>query len=64
MNFKRAQEIVNSPNHIEVQHQGRSVWITGLDAQNQTAEIQEGIDIAADKIEVPVDELVEKGAMR
>ncbi|AKL96961.1 small acid-soluble spore protein H family [Clostridium aceticum] len=64
MNFKRAQEIVKSPSHIEVLHQGRSVWITGLDAQNQTAEIQEGIDIAADKMEVPVDELIENGTMK
>ncbi|SET63560.1 small acid-soluble spore protein H (minor) [Natronincola peptidivorans] len=61
MNFNRAQEIVNSPNHIEVLHQGKPVWITGLDSQRNVAEVQEEAQAVGNKKEVPLKELIENG---
>lgn len=63
MDFNRAQEIVNSPNHIEVLHQGKSVWITELDSKRQMATVQEEGQVAEGVKEVPVNQLVEKGVI-
>lgn len=58
MDFQRAQEIVNSPNHIQVLHQDKSVWIKSLNSQAQTAEVTSGPQFE-DKMTVPVNELEE-----
>ncbi|SNS42023.1 small acid-soluble spore protein H (minor) [Anaerovirgula multivorans] len=64
MDFNRAQEIVNSPNHIEILHQGKSVWITGLDAQRQVAKVQDEEHVAEGIKEVPIQQLIENGVIK
>ncbi|RKD27126.1 small, acid-soluble spore protein, H family [Ammoniphilus oxalaticus] len=39
MNVNRAQEILDSSNKIDVQHNGTAVWIEDVDAQSQTARV-------------------------
>lgn len=64
MDFRRAQEIVNSPDHIIVLHQGKPIWIAGLNPQYQTAEVQEKPHVSGTTREVAVDELIEQGSVR
>ncbi|MBO8127924.1 MAG: H-type small acid-soluble spore protein [Peptococcaceae bacterium] len=58
MDFKRAQEIVNSEETIEVLNNGVPVWIENLNPAKNTATVRplEGPEIVR---EVPVTELVE-----
>ncbi|SDL06900.1 small, acid-soluble spore protein, H family [Natronincola ferrireducens] len=63
MDFKRAQEIVNSSNHIEVLYEGKAVWIAGLNPHNKTAEIQQGPQAVEGKKEVAVQKLVDNGVI-
>ncbi|MFY0544446.1 H-type small acid-soluble spore protein [Brevibacillus sp. H7] len=39
MNVARAQEIIKSAQKIEVQYQGQSVWIDGVDERTATARV-------------------------
>ncbi|MCC5911008.1 MAG: H-type small acid-soluble spore protein [Clostridiaceae bacterium] len=63
MDFKRAEEIVKSAQHIEVLHNSKPVWINELHADKQTAEVQESLHPTAAKKEVPVNELKENGVI-
>lgn len=58
MKVERAKEILQSPNTIEVIYQGKSVWITDIDANNQTAHVQMPTT-TNNIIQVPVDQLNE-----
>ena len=40
MDIDRAQEIFNSKGVIDVDYNGKSVWIKSLDKENQTAEVE------------------------
>lgn len=61
MDFKRAQEIVSSPDTYEVLYKGKQVWITGLHPGESTADIE----ILDGKVRatVPVKELEEGGKL-
>lgn len=39
MDVTRAQQIIESEQRINVQYEGSSVWIEGVDAQSQTAQV-------------------------
>ncbi|USG65245.1 H-type small acid-soluble spore protein [Brevibacillus ruminantium] len=39
MDLNRAQEIIRSTDKIEVQYQGKSVWIDGVDEHTETARV-------------------------
>lgn len=59
MNVTRAQEIIQAKEKIEVQYQGKSVWIDGIDGRTATARVHpEGNP--ADTMTVDVDQLIEK----
>ncbi|KAB2952519.1 H-type small acid-soluble spore protein [Heliorestis acidaminivorans] len=58
MEAQRAEEILQSPDTIEVQYQQSSVWIEEVNRQKETAQVkllEEG-----KRIEVPVATLEEK----
>ncbi|SMO40623.1 H-type small acid-soluble spore protein [Melghirimyces algeriensis] len=61
MNRLRAQQIIESPKHIEVHWNGVPVWIQNVDDRNETARVytRERPD---DEKTVPVEELREVGA--
>lgn len=40
MNAERVQEILESKGVIDVNYNGRSIWIKSLDKSNKTAEIE------------------------
>ncbi|MFZ7104821.1 MAG: small, acid-soluble spore protein, H family [Peptococcaceae bacterium] len=42
MDFQRAQEILNSPENIQVLHKDKSIWITDLNEREKTAEVAAG----------------------
>jgi len=58
MDLNRAQEILQSKNIIDVQMDGISVWIEGVDAQSGTARIYPE-DNPQDKQTVNVNDLTE-----
>ncbi len=59
MNITRAQEIIKSPQKIEVQYQGQSVWIDGVDERTATARVHpEGNP--TDSMTVDVNQLEER----
>lgn len=58
MNFERAQQIFNSPETIEVLHNGNQVWIERLNTAHQTAYISMQTP-SEQKLTVPVSELKE-----
>ncbi|ADG82034.1 small acid-soluble spore protein, H-type [Thermincola ferriacetica] len=59
MDYKRAEEIVNSPEMIDVRYNGAPVWIEGLNPEQQTAVISS--DVFAEPVKtVPVRQLTEK----
>ncbi|AZR74627.1 hypothetical protein BBF96_15340 [Anoxybacter fermentans] len=60
MKFERAQEILNSPETIDVTYKGTKVWITNLNASKNTAQVKMPAT-SNNIIEVPVDQLVEEG---
>ncbi|MCG0275358.1 MAG: H-type small acid-soluble spore protein [Thermosediminibacteraceae bacterium] len=57
MDFRRAHEIMNSPDTYEVFYKGKLVWIKGLNPDDNTAEVE----ILSDRTitRVPLDDLVE-----
>ncbi|SHF27252.1 small acid-soluble spore protein, H-type [Caldanaerobius fijiensis DSM 17918] len=57
MDFKRAVDIVNSKETYEVLYNGKSVWITGLHPDDETADIN--VLENNKNINVPVKELKE-----
>ncbi|GAW93412.1 H-type small acid-soluble spore protein [Calderihabitans maritimus] len=61
MDFKRAQEIINSPETYEVFYKGKPVWINALDPDHETAEVE--VFGEGPSISVPVEEL-EEGEIR
>jgi small acid-soluble spore protein H (minor) len=59
MDVTRAQEIIKSEKKIDVQYQGQSVWIDGVDENTATARVHpEGNP--AHSMTVSVNELEEK----
>jgi small acid-soluble spore protein H (minor) len=59
MDVNRAQEIIQAKEKIEVQYQGKSVWIDGVDEKTATARVHtEGNP--TESMTVAVDQLVEK----
>jgi small acid-soluble spore protein H (minor) len=59
MDVIRAKEIIRSEKKIEVQYQGQSVWIDGVDENTATARVHpEGNP--ANSMTVSVNELVER----
>jgi small acid-soluble spore protein H (minor) len=59
MDVNRAQEIIRSKEKIEVQYQGKSVWIDGVDETTATARVHpEGNP--TESMTVAIDQLVEK----
>lgn len=59
MNNSRVEEILNSSENIDVTYQGKSVWITTINTDQDTAMVQMPVG-SNNKIEVPVGELIEK----
>lgn len=57
LDHHRVEEILESPEKIEVLYEGKSVWINNLNADKQTAEVT--INENSKKINVPVEKLVE-----
>ncbi|WP_026486198.1 H-type small acid-soluble spore protein [Caldanaerobius polysaccharolyticus] len=57
MDFKRAVDIVNSQDTYEVLYNGKTVWITGLHPDNETADIN--ILENNQNVNVPVSQLKE-----
>ncbi len=58
MNFKRAREIFNSRERIDVLHNGAPVWIEELDDGSNSAVVK-SLNGKPDFFQVPVDELAE-----
>ncbi|QGG49291.1 H-type small acid-soluble spore protein [Heliorestis convoluta] len=58
MEARRAEEILQSPDTIEVQYQQSSVWIEEVDRGKDTAQVKLLVD--GKRIEVPVAALEEK----
>lgn len=58
MNVHRAQQILQSAQKIEVEHNGVSIWIDSVDAGSETAKIHVEQNAANAKV-VSVEELVE-----
>lgn len=63
MDFNRVQEIFNSPNKFEIQHNGKPVWITDLHSSTGTVDITD-IGSAHTVKDIPVTELSEAGMIR
>ncbi len=57
LDHHRVEEILESPEKIEVLYEGKSIWINNLNADKQTAEVT--INENSKKINVPVEKLVE-----
>jgi H-type small acid-soluble spore protein len=55
----RAQEIIDSPENIEVLHNGNQVWIENVNTSNGTAQVR--VLDNSENIVVPVNELDETG---
>jgi len=58
MDFKRAQQIINSDDTIKVLFDGSPVWIESLSPENMTARVKP-LNGPGGTREVPVTELVE-----
>ncbi len=58
MDFQRAHEIISSKGVIDVEYQGKSVWLKGLNKQTQEAEIQ-FLENSSSPTTVSINELVE-----
>ncbi|PTX52192.1 small acid-soluble spore protein H (minor) [Melghirimyces profundicolus] len=63
MNILRARQIVESPQEIEVHHNGVPVWIQNLDESRETARVYTR-NQPDDEKTVPVEELREIGPKR
>jgi len=63
MNFERAKEIFTSKGVIDVDYNGKSVWLTDVDEGNNTVAI-EGIDGNMGKKIVSPDDLSEEHHMK
>lgn len=59
MIINRAKEIIESPKHIEVLHNGNQVWIENVNTSNGTAHVR--VLENNENIVVPVNELNETG---
>jgi len=59
MQAKRASEILNSQNKIEVLYRNDSVWIENVDTMSSTANVK--ILDTNEVLKVPVDDLSETG---
>lgn len=59
MNVTRAQEIIEAKEKIEVQYQGKPVWIDGVDGRTATARIHPE-ENPNDSMTVDVDQLKER----
>jgi len=59
MNVQRAQQIVQSKEKIDVEYQGRPVWIDGIDERSQMARVHVEQN-PQESMTVAVDQLVEK----
>jgi small acid-soluble spore protein H (minor) len=59
MDVNRAQQILQSPDKIEVQYQGKPIWIDGVDENTQSARIHEENNPGQTMV-VPLNQLVEK----
>ena len=59
MIINRAKEIIESPENIEVLHNGNSVWIENVNTTNGTAQVR--VLDNDNNIVVPVNELNETG---
>ncbi len=58
MDFKRAEEIINSPEKIEVIFEGKSIWIHNLNLKDKTAVISLNNE-TKEILDVPVNTLTE-----
>lgn len=58
MELKRAQEIINSANNIDVFYEGNPVWIEGIDSNKGNADIT--MLETRTKVNVPLLDLREK----
>lgn len=58
MQYQRAEEILNSPENIEVLYNKEQIWIHNLNPGNKTAKIS-FLDSPEEKKQVPVNELKE-----
>jgi small acid-soluble spore protein H (minor) len=59
LDYQRAEQILRSPETIQVFHNDQSVWIEGLDKQQNTAIVSIGAT-KDQKRTVPINELQEK----
>ncbi|WP_078553092.1 H-type small acid-soluble spore protein [Bacillus alkalicellulosilyticus] len=58
MNVQRAQEIIESPQEINVQYNGTPVWIQHVNEDEATARVFKA-NSPEDEMTVPVDQLLE-----
>lgn len=58
MDAKRAEQILNMDDTVEVQHQGESVWIDNVDADNAVARVHKRENPSDNRV-VPIEELQE-----
>lgn len=59
MIIERAEEIMRSPNQIEVSYNNSPVWLENINRDNNTVKVK---DIVNNKLfEAPVEDLVESG---
>lgn len=58
MDANRAQQILKSPDHIPVEHQGDPVWIEQVDTVSESATVHK-IENPMERKTVPVTELKE-----
>ena len=63
MDYQRAEQILRSPETIQVFHNDQSVWIEGLDKQQNTAIVSIGAT-KDQKRTVPINELQENTSTR
>lgn len=61
MDVQRAKEIINDPKKIEVQLNGKGVWIDSVDATTKTATVHEEVGNEQQSMTVRVDQLEEIG---
>lgn len=59
MKAQRAQEILEAPGKIQVNHQGEPVWIDSVDLQDHTAAVHPEEQPSSGQKIVPVEELQE-----
>lgn len=59
MEIERLEEIINSPENIQVLYKSHPIWIDGLDTGEQLAKIK--IIESKEKKYVPVEDLVDTG---